>query len=144
MAETDLFFRTFFQEALEEAQFYFLKPCEESKPFEHKYKANEILLALEKHPSLEEETEDAIAGKAIVNFFLSQNYYEVEENAEAETRGKAALTLLTQISSPKVILFLNYAQKLYNFLALLLVNRGEFQQGLSLLAKAKELYDCMK
>ena len=67
-----------FQSVLEQYHYWFALPAEEERPFEHKYKAREIL-----EKQLESISIELIIERMLIHYFLALNFMETEESGQS-------------------------------------------------------------
>lgn len=136
--ETQSNFNLFIQDCFDSAEYFFLKPSPEEKPFDNKYRSREILESLLKNPNL------SISLSAYINYLLGINYLETEETSQGENLLKKSLVLFSELDEDKMEGYLNVLQDIYNNLGLMLLNREEIELGMGCLAKAELLYESLK
>lgn len=141
----EFFLCTHFQSKIEESEYYSNLPSEETHPFDNKYKARKILEALLLAKNIEElSPENRAITKGIMQYLLAMNFFDTEENSQAEKSFVASLELFSQLRKEKIPYFYNYAQDIYNSLGLIYTNREDIDNGLGLFAKAEALHFFMK
>ncbi|KRX01654.1 hypothetical protein PPERSA_03738 [Pseudocohnilembus persalinus] len=166
--EIEIFLKSEFQQTLEKGENLANKIAPEEEPYVFKYQQREILEQLmknhflseikytaekeQKNENQEEDSEDQmteddeqnlIAAKMILNIQLGQNYQECEEGGQAIKFFNQALQLIRKIKAENMYRYYNFLQELYNIFGILYINRDENQQGMGFLGKAVDLYNAI-
>ncbi|CAG9330047.1 unnamed protein product [Blepharisma stoltei] len=134
------FFYSVFQRELEFVDKLMGMASESSHPYEHKYKAREILNSLLQEERVKKSDEIARTAEAIIEYMLGVNHFETEEITESDKHYQKSLDLFSTISFQEQGRFINIFQDLLNSLGVLCCNRGENEKGLSYFIKSQELY----
>ena len=145
LSQDDLFLSTYYQTKVEESEYYTNLPSEETHPFDNKYKARKILETILLAKDVETlSPENQAVAKGIVQYILALNFFDTEENSQAEKHFIISLELFTQLSRDRICYFFNYIQDIYNSLGIIHTNREDIENGLGLFCKAESLYFLMR
>ncbi|CAG9318986.1 unnamed protein product [Blepharisma stoltei] len=134
------FFYSSLQRQLEEVDRLMGLEADSSKPYEHKYKAREILNSLLNEERVKENDESARAAQAIIEYLLGVNHFETEEITESNKHYKKSLKRLLSLHKRDQGRYINTFQDVLNALGILACNRGESQLGLEYFFQAQALY----
>mgnify|MGYP000909793212 CR=1 FL=1 len=146
---------------MEEADALFEKvAADETKPFDEKYKAREILQNLRKNEYLSEKytkmpegdiTDDNIVpgdgsdvmrcALGLIMHKLGLNFYDTEEGSEGLTYLKKSFELMDSLPDALKLRHINTVQDLYNHIGIILSEREKSEEGLDYLIKAEEIYE---
>jgi KIF-binding protein len=138
------FFYTIFQDTLESVDRLMVKPADQSRPYEHKYSARDLLQQLLSHPRIKASDDPARAAESLIEYILGVNHFETEEITESEKHYSKCLSLLLTLPLSTQAKYLNTFQDVLNALGILRCNRGENQKGLEFFFKSQALYESLK
>lgn len=138
------FFYSVFQETLEKVDLLMGKPAEESRPYEHKYTARELLQSLLIHERIQQKDDLSRSAEALIEYILGVNHFETEEITESEKHYTKCLELLLSLPLPIRAKYVNTFQDVLNALGILRCNRGENDAGMAYFEKASGLYEAIK
>lgn len=120
------------------------KPACESRPYEHKYQARQMLADLLSSPRLKQDDEVSLAYSTLIEYVLGVNHFETEEISESEKHYTRCLDLLISLPDNIISKYVNTFQDVLNALDILRSNRGENDAGMTYLTKASALYEAIK
>jgi tetratricopeptide (TPR) repeat protein len=120
------------------------KPAQESRPYEHKYAAREMLQNLMAHERIKLSDEPSRAAEALIEYILGVNHFETEEITESEKHYSRCLELLLSLPGNYRAKYVNTFQDVLNALGILRCNRGENDAGMDYFNKASTLYNSLK
>lgn len=136
------FLESYFQFKLDEAAHHAATPADETRPYDNFYKAREILKEiLEDEVMKDEEVEDMIAMKGLLNYQLAINSFETDEIGGTRSYLTKSLEYFSKLPSNRAICFLNQLQATYNILGLINLNSDNAEKGLAYLQKAERAYE---
>lgn len=138
------FFYSSFQETLEQVDELMGRSADQTKPYEHKYTARELLQNLLNHERIQTQDEPARAAQALIEYILGVNHFETEEITESERHYSKCLNSLLSLPLNYQAKYLNTFQDVLNALGILQCNRGENQKGLEYFFKSQALYEAIK
>lgn len=138
------FFYSVFQETLEKVDFLMAKPALESRPYEFKYQARDMLNSLLTNERIKVNDEVSRAAEALVEYVLGVNHFETEEITESEKHYARCLDLLLSLPGNIRAKYVNTFQDVLNALGILRCNRGENDAGMAYFDKASALYEAVK
>ena len=137
--------------------------ADETKPYDEKYKAREILKNLkmneylsEKYTKLRESAENVSENNStasvsqgsdimrcalgLIMHKLGINFYDAEEASEALEYLKKALELMDSLPDMLKLRHLNIVQDLYNYMAIINADREKGKEAMEYLEKSEEIY----
>jgi predicted component of type VI protein secretion system len=116
---------------------------DETKPFDEKYKAREIIKRLLSTLLSTYKSEDSLyyrLSEALLLFKYGVNFFDSEEFHDAETQLTSSLNAFETLPLPLLERFTTVLQDLYNHLGITHCNRGKNEAGMPFLEKASALY----
>jgi len=120
------------------------KPAaDETKPFQEKYEAREILNELINEIKESWLTQSAVVKtvKALLYNRLGQNFYDAEEISESESQMQKSLALWLQVPKALQLRFSHSIQDVYNGIGIVLANRENNAEALPYLTKSIDTYE---
>ena len=140
-----------------------LEAADETKPFDEKYKARDILQNLktneylsDKYTKLRDSAENVSENNSIASVSqgsdimrcalglimhkLGVNFYDAEEPSEAVEYLKKALELMDSLPDTLKLRHLCIVQDLYNYIAIIFADREKSKEALEYLEKSQEIY----
>ena len=129
----EVFFKTQFQDAIEQYHVLNGRIAPEETPYVFKYQGRSILTELIKQEHLTNEVAQSMVCRAQLHFILGGNFHDTEETNQAEINFRKSLALLTKVDAQHIAPYFNLLQELYNILGLIHLNRDDNETGLSLL-----------
>lgn len=134
---------------MEESQVLMEKEADdETRPYQQKYEAREILRKLLKNKYLqptasgssEEESQVLNCTKALIKHKLGLNLFDCEEYSDSEKTLKEALELFDSVPDTIKVRFFNNIQDIYNNLGIIHCNRDTQDKGIPYFVKAEQIY----
>ena len=138
------FFYSVFQETMEKVDMLMGKAAEESRPYDHKYTARELLQSLLSHERIHQQDDLSKSAQALIEYILGVNHFETEEITESEKHYIKCLDHLLSLPLPIRAKYVNTCQDVLNALGILRCNRGENDAGMGYFDKASGLYQAIK